>query len=211
MAAGLAFLSILGALAVGVVSPGPSFVLVARTAVAVSRGDAVAAALGMGLGGVAFAALALLGLHALLAQVGWAYDGLKLAGALYLIYLACRLWRGATTPLAMTTAALPRRGGLRRSFTVGLATQLSNPKTAIVYGGVFAALLPASPPLGLLVALLPAIFLLETGWYVIVALIFSGERPRAAYGSCKRWLDRLAGVVMGALGARLIVETVRFR
>jgi threonine/homoserine/homoserine lactone efflux protein len=211
MQASLAYLSILGALAIGVVSPGPSFVLVARTAVAASRAAAVAAALGMGIGGVTFAGLALLGLQALLAQVGWAYVALKLAGALYLLYLASRLWRGANAPLVVATDALRRGGGLRQSFTVGLATQLSNPKTAIVYAGVFAALLPPAPPLWLLAALPPAIFGLETGWYVIVALIFSGERPRAAYARWKRWLDRLAGLVMGALGVRLIFETVRLR
>lgn len=37
MSAYLVLFSILGALAVGVVSPGPSFVLVARTAIAGSR------------------------------------------------------------------------------------------------------------------------------------------------------------------------------
>src|SRR4051812_24434035 len=65
----LAIAGILGALAVGVVSPGPSFVLVARTAVALSRRDGLAASIGMGLGGVIFAALALAGLIAVLAQV----------------------------------------------------------------------------------------------------------------------------------------------
>ena len=209
MDAELAGLAIMGTLAIGTVSPGPSFVLVVRTAVALSRGDAIAAAFGMGVGGVAFAALALLGLHALLAQVGWVYAGLKLAGALYLIRLGAKLWRGAHVALVMTEARRPRGGGLRQSFVVGLATQLSNPKTAIVYGSVFAALLPPTPPSWLLAALLPAIFVLETGWYAVVALAFSAARPRAAYARSKRWLDRIAGAVMGALGVRLIVETVR--
>lgn len=44
----LSLLGIAGAMAVGAMSPGPSFVMVARTAVA-SRGDGLAAALGMGL------------------------------------------------------------------------------------------------------------------------------------------------------------------
>jgi threonine/homoserine/homoserine lactone efflux protein len=209
MEAGLACLAIMGTLAVGTISPGPSFVLVVRTAVALSRADAIAAAIGMGLGGVGFAALALLGLQVLLTQVGWAYAGLKLAGALYLLYLASRLWRGARTPLVMADDRRPRDGGLRQSLVVGLVTQLSNPKTAIVYGSVFAALLPPAPPGWLPAVLLPAIFALETGWYVVVALAFSTARPRAAYARSKRWLDRIAGAVMGALGVRLIIETVR--
>ncbi len=68
----VALLSILGALLVGAANPGPSFVLVARTAIAVSRPAGLAAALGMGVGGVLFSALALLGLHALLSHTGGA-------------------------------------------------------------------------------------------------------------------------------------------
>ena len=58
----LPFLGILAAVTLGAISPGPSFVFVARSAVALSRAEGLAAALGMGIGGVGFAALALLGL-----------------------------------------------------------------------------------------------------------------------------------------------------
>lgn len=54
----VAVLSIAGAIALGAISPGPSFVLVARTAVARSRTDGLATALGMGVGGVFFAVAA---------------------------------------------------------------------------------------------------------------------------------------------------------
>jgi len=57
---------VIGALALGAISPGPSFVMVARTAVASSRVNALFAALGMGCGGIIFATAALLGLQALL-------------------------------------------------------------------------------------------------------------------------------------------------
>jgi len=205
----VAYLGILGALGLGVISPGPSFVLVARTAIAASRAEGVAAAVGMGIGGIGFAALALLGLQAVIAEVPWLYLGARLAGALYLIHLAVRLWRGAPTPLALPVDGSSRGRGWTRALGLGLATQLSNPKTAIVYGSVFAALLPAAPPGWLVAALLPAIFLLETGWYVAIALGFSAARPRAAYLGAKTRIDRLAAVVMGALGARLLVEALR--
>ena len=143
-------LGILGALALGAVSPGPSFVFVVRTSLALSRRDGIAAALGMGVGGVIFAALALLGLQAVLAKIAWLYAALRLAGGCYLLYLA---W---------VVGALP-----------------------------------------------PAVVLIETGWYTIVAAAFSCERPRAAYLRGKRWIDRAAGVVMGALGLRLVVEATQ--
>lgn len=204
----LALLAILGALTVGVVSPGPSFVLVVRTAVAVSRRDGIAAALGMGLGGVIFGGFALLGLHAVLMRVEWLYVAFRVAGGLYLVYLAWRLWRGAAEPIAV--AAMPARSGnLPGTFLVGLATQLSNPKTAIVYASVFAAFLPPALPGWTLIVLPLLIFVIESAWYIVVALAFSAEQPRAAYLRAKLWLDRLAGSVMGVLGLRLVVEASR--
>jgi threonine/homoserine/homoserine lactone efflux protein len=73
-------LSIGSAIAIGTMSPGPSFVMVARTAVASTRANGLAAALGMGTGGIVFAAAALLGLQAMLASVPWLYLALKTDG-----------------------------------------------------------------------------------------------------------------------------------
>src|SRR5258707_1226383 len=84
------FLSILGAVTLGAISPGPSFVFVVRTSLALSRRDGIAAALGMGAGGVIFAGLALFGLQAVLAKIAWLYAALRLAGGLYLLLPAFR-------------------------------------------------------------------------------------------------------------------------
>lgn len=56
----IALFGILGALLIGAINPGPSFVLVARTAIAVSRRDGLATALGMGIGALIFGSLTLL-------------------------------------------------------------------------------------------------------------------------------------------------------
>jgi threonine/homoserine/homoserine lactone efflux protein len=202
------FLSILGALLLGAMSPGPSFVMVSRLSIAASRRDGLAAAVGMGVGGAMFAGLALVGLTALLMQVAWLYLGLKIAGGAYLLYLGFRIWRGAREPLAIATGDAVSRN-LPRSFAVALVTQLSNPKTAVVYGSIFAALLPPAPPLWMLLTLPPLIFCIEAGWYSAVALAFSAEKPRAAYLRSKTWVDRAAGAVMAALGIRLLIESSR--
>src|SRR3954468_24481100 len=77
-----ALLGIVTALTAGVISPGPSFVLIARTAVSSSRAEGVAAALGMGGGGVLFAIAALLGLNAVLLAVPSLYLALRILGGL---------------------------------------------------------------------------------------------------------------------------------
>jgi len=199
------FLSIIAALSVGAMSPGPSFVLVSRIAMSRSRLDGLAAALGMGTGGVAFSILAFAGLTALLSQFEWLYLALKVAGGAYLVYIAFRIWRGAREPIHVGDAGSDRRA-LRRSFTTALLTQVSNPKTIIVYASIFAALLPKTFPLGLFVAVPIGVFVVEAGWYAVVALAFSAKHPRRLYLAAKAWIDRLAGTVMAGLGVQLVTS-----
>jgi len=80
----LTLIQILAVLAIGVISPGPSFILVARTAVAVSRAAAMSAAFGMATGATLLGIAALLGLNALLHQIPSAYLTLKVVGGIYL-------------------------------------------------------------------------------------------------------------------------------
>lgn len=207
MPASVALLSILGALLAGAISPGPSFVLVSRIAAKSSRIDGLAAALGMGVGGTIFATLALFGLTALLHQVEWLSLALRVLGGLYLVYLGIRIWRSAPEPLDVSDAGMARPSSALRSFATGLLTQLSNPKTAVVYASIFAALLPPGAPAWLLLSLPPLVFALETSWYAIVAVFFSAQGPRSIYLRSKSRFDRIAGAILGALGARLISET----
>jgi threonine/homoserine/homoserine lactone efflux protein len=201
-----AFAGIIGALAVGTVSPGPSFVMVARLAVATSRANGLGAAMGMGLGGVVFAVSALLGLQAVLLAVPAIYVALKVLGGLYLVYLGVRIFRSAKTSLAVETAGPDTAANPYRSFWLGLTTQISNPKTAIVYASVFAAFLPATYPTSFAVALVAAVFVIEAGWYAVVATALSSSAARRAYLGGKAWIDRAAGLVMVGLGLKLVAS-----
>ena len=204
------FLSIIAALSIGAMSPGPSFVLVSRISMSRSRLDGLAAALGMGIGGVAFSMLALAGLTALLSQFEWLYVALKVAGGIYLVYIALMIWRGASKPIQVGDAGTDNRA-LLRSFATALFTQISNPKTIVVYASIFAALLPKTVPLGLFLAVPVGVFLVEAGWYAVVALAFSARHPRRLYLAAKAWIDRLAGTVMAGLGVQLVTSGIAGR
>lgn len=202
-----AILSIAVALTLGAMSPGPSFILVARTSLAVSRRDGLAAAVGMGVGGVIFSVIALLGLLAVLAAIPLLHLALRIMGGAYLVYLGYRIWRGARQPLVLEGMA-PQRHATKawRSFVLGLVTQVSNPKTAIVYASVFASLLPGDVPTFVLVGLPVMVFAIETLWYSVVALALSSPSPRDRYLASKAWIDRAAGAIMSLLGLKLIFD-----
>ncbi len=202
-----AVLGIAVAATLGAMSPGPSFVMVARTSVALSRRDGLAAAVGMGVGGVFFATIALLGLIAILTAVPLLHLAIKLLGGSYLIFLGYQIWRGAKQPLILENASTQYPHSQSwRSFGLGLATQVSNPKTAIVYASIFASLLPREVPPYVLLLLPTMIFTIETLWYSVVALVLSAPVPRTHYLAYKAWLDRAAGTILSVLGLKLIFE-----
>jgi threonine/homoserine/homoserine lactone efflux protein len=128
----LSVLSITGAITLGAMSPGQSFILVARTAVASSRRDGMAVALGMGIGCFIFALIALLGLQSLLLALPWLYTTLKMLGGAYLIYLAFKMLRGAHQPL-MIEAVGGQQLGFRRAFTTGLLKPSWATRTPLSY------------------------------------------------------------------------------
>ena len=204
----LAIAGIAVALFIGAAAPGASFLMVARTAIAFSRADGIAAALGMGVGGLIFGVLAALGLKAVFAQAEWLYFAFRIFGGVYLLYFALMLWRDAARPVT-DAANLPAGRGWKKSFAFGLLTQISNPKTVLIYTGIFAAFMPQTMPGWGFAILLPLIFAIEFGWYAVVALVFSAARPRAAYLGAKGWIDRIVGAVMGALGGKLIWDAVQ--
>jgi threonine/homoserine/homoserine lactone efflux protein len=165
--------------------------------------------LGMGGGGVVFATAALLGLNAMLLAVPSLYLVLKVLGGLYLAYLGVRIWRSARRPLPLGGLVPVKPTTKLKSLLLGFTMQISNPKTAVVYASVFAAFMPAAQTFAFTVSLVALVFTIESGWYTLVAVALSFERPRGAYLRYKASVDRVAGGVMVALGLKLVSSASR--
>lgn len=107
----------------------------------------------MALGFLFYMVFAALGITALLLAVPFAYDALRFAGALYLLYLAWQAVRpGGRSPFQVRD--LPKDGP-RKLFLMGLVTNLLNPKVAVLY-----------------LSLLPQFILPEQGDVLLQSLVF---------------------------------------
>ena len=158
-------------------------------------------ALGIGLGALFWAVSALFGL-AILFQVAPALLwGFKVAGGLYLLWMAVGMWRHAAAPVSSSASGVARIPVA--ALRLGLVTQLSNPKPAVFFGAVFVGTVPphATPlAMGLL---LIAIFLNEVGCNIAVARLFSRTRVRTGYARLKAPIDRTFGSVLALLGMKI--------
>lgn len=184
-----------------VISPGPSFLITARTAVASSRLDGVKVALGLGAGTVIWSTAALLGLKAVFQAVPILFMAMKIGGALFLLWIAYQIFQHAATPLDLEKS----EGTSRRSpFMQGFFCQIANPKVAVFFGSIFIALLPAQIPIWMVIALIAMVSLNEVWWYSVVSLFFGAGPVRNFYLKAKKWLDRVTGLFLGALGLKLL-------
>jgi threonine/homoserine/homoserine lactone efflux protein len=190
-------------LSIGAASPGPSFVMIARTA-ASSRLNGFSSAIGMGVGGLIFAILSLLGINSLFIAVPKLYILLKIIGGIYLTYLGLKIWRGENKSLSLQSGiSAESKRSLISYFLLGATTQLSNPKTAIVYASVFATFLPTTTTLLFNISIVLLVFAIEAGWYTFVAFALSSPKSQLIYLKFKKVIDKLTGGLMIALGLKL--------
>ncbi len=123
---------------VALMSPGPDFFFVSQTAASRSRGEAMMGVVGISLGIVIWAGVALMGLNLILQKMAWLHQIIMVGGGLYLCWMGWQLLKSARTKRDTTETevqvVLPARG---RTFLRGFLTNLSNPKAVIYFGSVF--------------------------------------------------------------------------
>lgn len=193
--------------AVITISPGPDSLLVLRTAVVAGPAKALAAAAGICTGLLAWALAAAFGISAILAGSTLLYDFLKWAGAAYLCWLGVRLL--LTSRTSQRAFASPDIADSRRDkwFSIGLLTNISNPKVGMFYVSLLPQFVPDGVSAGPFMAVLAAIHIAEGAvWF---ALLIVATRPLArwlARPHVLRKVDRLTGVILIGLGMRLTLD-----
>ncbi|ETO49789.1 hypothetical protein L326_0121015 [Yersinia pestis 113] len=71
---------------VALISPGPDFFFVSQTAASRSRGEAMMGVLGISLGIVIWAGVALMGLNLILQKMAWLHQIIMVGGGMYLCW-----------------------------------------------------------------------------------------------------------------------------
>jgi len=184
------------------ITPGADMALVTRAALASGRGEAFAVTLGIVSGLMVWATASALGVAALLATSATAFTVLKVAGAAYLVGLGLFTLLRAGEP-ARREAREPVRSG----FTVGLLTNLLNPKIAVFYSTLLPQFIgPGDPVLATSLVMagvhgaLGVVWLSGYAW-AVTAMGDVLRRPRV-----RTAVDRVTGVVLVGLGAGLLLE-----
>jgi threonine efflux protein len=206
----LQLLPLVAAWFLALISPGPDFVVTVRYSTARSRRDGALVGFGVTSAIAIWASMSMFGLVALLSQVSWLYDSVRLAGALYLAYLGVQSLlsarrRAPQEPTAQTSDTAVERSPWK-VWRVGFLTNIGNPKAAVFFGSLFSALLPAHPAFWLQGTALTVMLAMALCWFTAVAFLFSLPPVIHAYRRAKRAVDALTGCIFVALAGRLATE-----
>jgi threonine/homoserine/homoserine lactone efflux protein len=194
--------------------PGPNLLLLTHTAAAASRRAALGVALGIATGTLLWVAIAVFGVQKIFDAAPMLQTSLRLAGGIYLLYLAYGLLRSlwvdrnipANAVADVDSENMESEVDSRRStnFRRGLLTNLTNPKSFAFWTSVAVVSLD---PNALLSTRLLAVLMVATMalvWHIALAFLFSTPPAQRAYLRAKPILSLATGVVMGAFGTRLL-------
>ncbi|MXN19619.1 LysE family transporter [Pseudooceanicola sp. GBMRC 2024] len=168
------------------------------------RARAVALACGVVSGSVIWGLLAATGLSAVLVAYAQVIVVLKIAGGLYLLFLAWKSARAALGPgpAARGQAALPRAVLYRR----GVLMHLTNPKAILGWMAIMTlGLTPGAPPMTL-AAILAGCAVLSAAVNLGYALVFSAPALGHGYLRLRRWIEGTLALVFGYAGLRLLLS-----
>ena len=210
-----AVLAFAGLAAVMTLVPGADTVLVLRTSLRDGARAGIATAAGVGLGVVAWGALAGLGVALVLTRVPLLYTLVAVAGGGYLAFLAVRCfiaarrsWRSRNENEVVDASGTPRTAGGRHLLT-GLTTNLLNPKIGVFYLSVMPGLFAGQevgPWLGAGLGAIHAVFGLV--WLGGIALFASSARRMLARPAANAIVELVCGCCLLAFAAFVIVESL---
>ncbi len=187
------------------ITPGPNWLLLASRTLAQGRRAGLLTLAGTQSGLAVHLTATAFGLAALIAAVPVAYDAIRVAGALYLAWLAVQTWREREAMAAAEAPAIPAA----RLYRDGVLSSVLNPKIALFE----LALLPqfVDPSRG---SVLAQTLILAVTQFVVVfpfdlACVLAADKVRGLFarsGRFKRWSQRALAGVFAALALRLALD-----
>ncbi|NDH39464.1 MAG: LysE family translocator [Gammaproteobacteria bacterium] len=193
----LALICLLGAM-----SPGPSLAVVARYSVVQGTVAGLLCAVTHGLGVFLWALLMVSGLGAIIVnQPDW-FNGIRAAGALFLLYLATRVLTSGRDDAPVSQPEIT--GGRLRAAWAGMAIALLNPKIAVFFAALFSQFIRADAELAERLVLAGTAAVIDALWYALIAASLSRTRVLLPLQRHAVLLNRTFGVILVVLSLAVL-------
>lgn len=198
------WLAVVAICTLGAMSPGPSLAVVLRHTLRGGRVHGCVAAVAHSIGIGIYALLAMSGLAVLITASPSVFRTFQWAGAAYLAWIGIQGLMARPAPDGELVPPGATSGAARDGFLVAFL----NPKIAVFLIALFSQVVGSDTSWlerGIYAA---TAWLIDMLWYLLVAWLFSSPRWLTALQRNAVWFERAFGVVLLALAARLVLETV---
>lgn len=189
-----------------VISPGPDFAMVTRYSYLFGRRIGLVCALGIALGVQVHVFYTMFGVSLLAHYAQPVLQGIKLAGACYLIYMGWKTFFNRT-PVSRDLSARPAISA-RQALYAGFLTNALNPKTTLFVVSTYTQVVSPGTPLAQQFGYGMFMSFAHWLWFSVVAWSVSSPVLRRALLDHQQAVDRGVGAILMALGAALAVAQV---
>jgi threonine efflux protein len=192
------------AYAIAAGSPGPSTMAIMGAAMRQGRTSAAALAAGVVTMSFTWGLVAATGLSALLMRYAQALTILKIAGGLYLLWLAVKSARAALYEEDPFMQVPTARVGHRALYRRGVLMHLGNPKAVLSWLALMSLGVGPNATAQHIALAFGGCVLLGALIFFGYALLFSTEPMVRGYARARRWIEGALGLVFAGAGLRLI-------
>lgn len=201
------YLHIIGTIAVvqalGVISPGPDFVMCVRNSLMYSRRIGVFTAFGFGLGVAVHVTYLIAGIAVVISRSLTLFAMIKYFGAAYLLYMGIRSIFARSFGVDMSPDKLKRDISPLSAVWIGFLTNISNPKATLFFLGLFTIVVrPGTPWFVLAVA--GIIMVMETVlWFSFVAFFLNQRHARSLVDRYQGYFNLVFGILLVLISLRI--------
>lgn len=188
----------------GVMSPGPDFVVCLKNTLKYSRAAGIWTALGFACGTLVHVTYCILGLALIISQSILLFNIIKWIGAAYLIYIGVKaLFSKSSEKMNLDIKKSNQTLSSLEAWESGFFTNVLNPKATIFFLGVFSVVIPPETSTALLLAVGGLIFLMTFSWFSFVATVMTLPPVRKQFLKIEKAVDKVFGGVLILLGIKV--------
>lgn len=179
------------------------------TSMSYGRSQGIALALGVSTGSFLWGTLAATGLSALLTTYAATLTIIKIAGGMYLLWLAYRAFRAAVAEQAVEARVFDdsETTGLRH-FLRGVLVQMTNPKAALAWVAIISLGLQPHAPVWVAGLIVVGTTVLSVLLHMIYALVFSSQPMVRLFASARRPNQLTMGALFTFAGIRMLTAKI---
>lgn len=198
------FISLTIVFFLGLVSPGPDFIITVRQSLLHNYKQAIATAIGISIGLMVHVGYCILGLSVIIANSVMLFNAIKYCGAFYLIYLGVKAVRSNGSNLAkQINTTNVQYNSIFSNIRLGFVTNLLNPKATFFIISIFALVVKQDTALSTKLLYAIWMFTVSAGWFSFVAVCFVNKYVKNFFLKFNKYIDNTLGVVLIAFGVKL--------